>query len=113
MDSTNMSFDQTKTLFIQIESIREQSRIMAQSNTIHAATECEPFHERVQAVFQRRGGGSTASRRGQKRRLGGAAFRPPGVVPTTVRLLQEVPWWRESSSMSVAAMSVSLNKRFR
>ena len=83
MDSTNMSFDQTKTLFIQIESIREQSRIMAQSNTIHATTECEPFHERVQAVFQRRGGGSSASRRGQQRRLGGAAFRPPGVGPTT------------------------------
>jgi len=30
-----------------------------------------------------------------------------------VRFLQEAPWWRESSSMSVAAMSVSLNKRFR
>ena len=36
-------------------------------------------------------------------------FSRDGRASVIVRLLQDVPWWRESSSMSVAAMSVSLN----
>jgi len=72
MDATDMTFEQTKTLFVQeVKSVREQSRIMARANTVNAVQEDQ--HEDVQVVSGRRGLGA---RQSPRRRMGGAAFRP-------------------------------------
>jgi len=55
-DATDMTFEQARTLFVQVESVLEQSRIMARAYTVNAVQEDQ--HGDVQVVSCRRGPGA-------------------------------------------------------
>jgi len=76
MQSSQMNYEQTKTLFLQIEAIKEQARCMARANIGAVQIDGDDDGEIQVAHFQGRRGGRGGQQRPFKRR-GGAAFRPP------------------------------------